>query len=90
MSKIKSTDRQRRKEIRGRKSQLNKIEFPKLQKVSLSTKLESNIDYERNIEPGFMTTVAFGNFTKIFATRNITAPFMRVFMWTVLWSFFLY
>ncbi|HBD94331.1 MAG: hypothetical protein A2015_00225 [Spirochaetes bacterium GWF1_31_7] len=80
--------RQQKKEIRGRKTQLNKIQFPYLNKAQLVVKVASNVDYEQNIEPGFVATIGMRNFTKIFATRNITAPFMRVFLWTVLWSFF--
>lgn len=76
------------KENKGRLVQLKSVEFPKLNKLKLTVDTNSNIDLSQSIEPGYMTTIGFKNFTKIFTTRNITTPFMRVFVWTVLWSFF--
>ena len=70
----------------GRLVQLKSVDFPKLKNVKL--KFEENSNIESVLEPGYMVTVALKNFTKIFTTRNITSPFLRVFIWTVLWSLF--
>lgn len=82
----------RRLEIdhKGRLVQLKSVDFPKLKKVKLSLEENSNIDFaeDKKIEPGYMVTIGVRNFTKIFTTRNITSPFLRVFIWTVLWSLF--
>lgn len=71
---------------KGRLVQLKSVDFPKLKNVRL--KFEENSNIESVLEPGYMVTVALKNFTKIFTTRNITSPFLRVFIWTVLWSLF--
>lgn len=75
---------------KGRLVQLKSVDFPKLKKVKLSLEENSNIDFaeDKKIEPGYMVTIGVRNFTKIFTTRNITSPFLRVFIWTVLWSLF--
>lgn len=75
---------------KGRLVQLKSVDFPKLKKVKLSLEENSNIDFaeDKKIEPGYMVTIGLRNFTKIFTTRNITSPFLRVFIWTVLWSLF--
>lgn len=85
---IRSQIRQQNKEIRGRKAQLKDVNLPKLKNIKLEVITNSNVNYEHNIEPGYVTTIGLRNFSKIFTTRNITAPFMRVFVWTVLWAFF--
>lgn len=77
-----------KKEIKGRAVQLKSVEMPKVAKIKVITDMVSNIDYAESIEPGYVTTVGMSNFTKIATTRNITSPFLRVFLWTILWSFF--
>lgn len=75
---------------KGRLVQLKSVDFPKLKNIKLSFEENSNIDFseDKKIEPGYMVTIGLRNFTKIFTTRNITSPFLRVFIWTVLWSLF--
>lgn len=75
---------------KGRLVQLKSVDFPKMKKVRLSLEENSNIDFaeDKKIEPGYMVPIGLKNFTKIFTTRNITSPFLRVFVWTVLWSLF--
>lgn len=75
------------KEEKERKIKLiKKSIFSKLQKVKLKVIERSNIDYDQPIEMGYAVWVGVNNFTKILTNRGITTPFIRVFIWTVIWA----
>lgn len=42
----------------------------------------------KRLEPGFRIYVGLDNFTKILTSPGIKKDFTRVFIWTILWSFF--
>lgn len=65
---------------------IKKENFPEIALVKLEKNDASNIDYSVQIEPGYMVTVGMNNFTKIVTNRSITTPFIKVFIWTVIWS----
>ncbi len=65
---------------------LRKEKFPEISLIKLEQDFNSNIDYSIAIEPGYMVTVGMNNFTKIVTNRSITTPFIKVFIWTVIWS----
>ena len=65
---------------------IKKENFPALSLVKLEKNDASNIDYGVQIEPGYMVSVGMNNFTKIVTNRSITTPFIKVFIWTVIWS----
>ncbi len=66
---------------------LKKSKFAKIEPIKVIKVEKSNIDYGAPaIEPGYMVTVGFNNFVKIFTNKNITTPFFRVFIWTIIWA----
>ncbi len=76
------------KEKNKRKSALNRQKFPKYAEVKLVEFENSNIDEYTPIEPGYSVWVGGKNFEKIVSSKNITAPFLFVFLWTVAWAGF--
>jgi ABC-type sugar transport system permease subunit len=49
----------------------------------------SNIKNKKDggeIDPGYVVRVGLRNFNQIISNRNITTPFFRVFIWTVIWA----
>ena len=38
------------------------------------------------LTPGFRTVIGLSNFRKLFTNRQITGPFIQVFVWTVQWA----
>lgn len=38
------------------------------------------------LEPGFKVNIGFANFTRIFADQAFREPFLRIFLWTVMFS----
>lgn len=77
-----------KKEKNKKTSQLNATKFPKLSPFKLQKIVNANVDRSVPIEPGYSVWVGMNNFKKIVTSRNITAPFLYVFMWTIVWSAF--
>lgn len=66
---------------------LKRSKFAKIEPIKVIKIEKSNISYDTPaIEPGYMVTVGFNNFIKIFTSKNITTPFFKVFIWTIIWA----
>jgi len=74
------------KEKNKKISDLTRVHFPKLALIKLITIGNANLETAFSIEPGYSVVVGLSNFNKIISSRNITAPFLFVFLWTILWS----
>jgi ABC-type sugar transport system permease subunit len=86
ISSIKSDSFLGEKEKKEKINLIKRSIFPKLQKLKIEKVERSNIDYNNPIEMGYSVWVGFNNFTKIFTNKGITTPFIRVFIWTVVWA----
>lgn len=76
------------KERNKKLAQLNATKFPKLSMIKLEKSINANIDRSVPVEPGYSVVVGLNNFKKIVTSRNITAPFLFVFIWTIIWAAF--
>lgn len=75
-----------KKEQSSRISKLYSTKFPKLSLIKVEKSINANIDRSIQIEPGYSVWVGMNNFKRIVSSRNITAPFLFVFIWTIIWS----
>ena len=74
------------KEKNKRKNTLNRQKFPKYSDIKLIQIETSNVNENISIEPGYSIWIGAKNFQKIVSSKNITAPFLFVFLWTVAWA----